>query len=339
MVYERLRDQWASSGIVFTDTDTAVQKYPELVKQYFGKVVDYHNNKLAALNTAVWSGGSFIYIPPDVRLPIPLQAYFRINIANLGQFERSLIIVDKRASLQYIEGCSAPIFNTDSLHNSVVEIVVEREAYMRYTAIQNWSTNVYNLVTSRMRVADAAAGEWIDSNIGSKLTRKCPTIELAGNNSSGSIISLSTAKSGQTQDTGGQIIHSAPHTTSTIVSKSISSGDGICIYHGNVVVKSSAANAKSATKCDSLLIDTNSAANTFPTSQISRPDAQISHEASTRRISQAQLFYLMSRGFTESEAAELIVRGFVSPITRNLPMEYASELNRLLDLSMSGAIG
>ena len=339
MVYERLRDQWASSGIVFTDTDTAVQKYPELVKQYFGKVVDYHNNKLAALNTAVWSGGSFIYIPPDVRLPIPLQAYFRINIANLGQFERSLIIVDKRASLQYIEGCSAPIFNTDSLHNSVVEIVVEREAYMRYTAIQNWSTNVYNLVTSRMRVADAAAGEWIDSNIGSKLTRKCPTIELAGNNSSGSIISLSTAKSGQTQDTGGQIIHSAPHTTSTIVSKSISSGDGICIYHGNVVIESSAANAKSATKCDSLLIDTNSTANTFPTSQINRPDAQISHEASTGRISQAQLFYLMSRGFAESEAAELIVRGFVSPITRNLPMEYASELNRLLDLSMSGAIG
>lgn len=339
MVYESLHSNWQNSGIIFTDTDTAVHKYPQLVKQYFSKIVNYHNNKLAALNTAVWSGGSFIYIPPDVRLPIPLQAYFRINISNLGQFEHSIIIVDDRASLQYVEGCSAPIFNTDSLHNSVVEIHVGKYARMRYTAVQNWSTNVYNLVTSRMQVADEAVGEWIDSNIGSKLTRKCPTIELLGNGANGSILTLSTAKSGQIQDTGGQIIHAAPRTTSTIVSKSISNGNGICTYRGNIVVKPSATTAKSATKCDSLLMDTDSTANTFPTSQISRPDAQISHEASTGRISQSQLFYLMSRGFTENEATELIVRGFVNPIMRNLPMEYASELNRLLDLSVSGAVG
>ena len=339
MVYESLHSNWQDSGIIFTDTDTAVQKYPQLVRQYFSKIVDYHNNKLAALNTAVWSGGSFIYIPPDVRLPIPLQAYFRINISNLGQFEHSIIIVDDRASLQYVEGCSAPIFNTDSLHNSIVEIHVSKYARMRYTAVQNWSTNVYNLVTSRMMVAEGGVGEWIDANIGSKITRKCPTIELNGSSARGDIMSLSTAKSGQIQDTGGRIIHQASNTSSTITSKSISSGSGVCTYHGNIIVEQLASNAKSATKCDSLLLDNSSVSNTFPVSQTSRPDAQISHEATVGRIDQAQLFYLMSRGLDQNEAISLMVGGFVEPITRTLPMEYASELNKLLDLSIKGAIG
>lgn len=339
MVYENLRRQWRDSGIIFTDTDTAVQQYPDLVQQYFAKIVDYRGNKLAALNTAVWSGGSFIYIPPNVRLPIPLQAYFRINIANLGQFEHSLIIVDDQASLQYVEGCSAPIFNTDSLHDSVVEIVVGRHARMRYTAVQNWSTNVYNLVTSRMRVATDGLGEWVDANIGAKLTRKCPTIELVGQGARGDIISLSTAQTGQIQDTGGRIIHQAPQTSSSIVSKSIASGSGICTYRGDVTIAPSASQARSATKCDSLLINTASVSNTYPTSHIGRPDAQISHEATTGRIDQAQLFYLMSRGFSQDEAVSLIIGGFVEPITRSLPMEYASELNKLLDLSVKGAIG
>lgn len=339
MVYENLRQKWQDSGIIFTDTDTAVQQYPDLVKKYFTQIVDYHDNKLAALNTAVWSGGSFIYIPPSVRLPIPLQAYFRINISNLGQFEHSLIIVDDEASLQYVEGCSAPIFNTDSLHNSVVEISVGKRARMRYTAVQNWSTNVYNLVTSRMTVAEGGIGEWVDANIGSKITKKCPTIELNGPTARGDIMSLSTAKSGQIQDTGGRVIHQASNTSSTIISKSISSGNGVCTYHGNVIVKQPASNAKSATKCDSLLLNDNSVSNTFPTSQICRSDAQISHEATVGRINQAQLFYLMSRGLNQNEAIGLIVGGFVEPITRSLPMEYASELNKLLDLSVKGAIG
>ena len=336
MVYERLRREWTSLGIIFTDTDTAVQQYPDLVRQYFGSVVDYRGNKLAALNTAAWSGGSFIYIPPDVRLPVPLQAYFRINIANLGQFERSLIIVDERANLHYIEGCSAPIFNTDSLHDSVVEIVVKPHARMRYTAVQNWSTNVYNLVTSRMQVAEGAVGEWVDSNIGAKLTKKCPAVELAGAHARGNIISLSTAKSGQLQDTGGQIIHAAPNTASTIIAKSISSGNGVCTYHGNITVEPTAASSRSHTQCDSLLMDTSSIANTFPVSRINRPDASINHEASVGRISQNQLFYLMNRGISYEEALGVIVRGFADPVVSNLPIEYASELNKLLGMFATG---
>ena len=336
MIYERIKKRWQDKGVIFTDTDTAVQQYPDLVRKYFGKLVDYHGNKFAALNTAVWSGGSFIYIPPDVRLPVPLQAYFRINIANLGQFERSLIIVDERANLHYIEGCSAPIFNTDSLHDSVVEIVVKPHARMRYTAVQNWSTNVYNLVTSRMQVAEGAVGEWVDSNIGAKLTRKCPTVELAGAHARGNIISLSTAKSGQLQDTGGQIIHAAPDTASTIIAKSISSGNGVCTYHGNITVEPTAASSRSHTQCDSLLMDADSIANTFPVSRINRPDASINHEASVGRISQNQLLYLMNRGISYEEALGVIVRGFADPVVSNLPIEYANELNKLLDMFATG---
>lgn len=339
MVYEHLRNQWADSGIIFTDTDTAVQQYPDLVRQYFGTVVDYHGNKFAALNTAVWSGGSFIYIPPGVRLPLPLQAYFRINIANLGQFERSLIIVDHDASLQYVEGCSAPIFNTDSLHNSVVEIVVQTRARMRYTAVQNWSANVYNIVNSRMNLTDQAIGEWVDANIGSRLTRKCPAINLAGVGSRGSILSLSTAHAGQIQDTGGRAIHLAPQTSSTIISKSLANETGVCTYRGHITIDKQAVGATAASQCDSLLLDQHSVSNTFPTSSIQRSDATISHEASTGRISQEQLFYLTSRGLSHDEAINLIISGFVEPIVHELPMEYASELNRLLSLSMKGAVG
>lgn len=339
MIYERIKKRWRDKGVIFTDTDTAVQQYPDLVRKYFGKLVNYHGNKFAALNTAVWSGGSFIYVKRGVRIPMPLQAYYRINISNLGQFERSLIIVEDDASLQYVEGCSAPIFKQDSLHNSVVEVFVGKNSRMRYTAIQNWSTNVYNIVNSKMVVADGGIGEWVDANIGSKLTKKCPTIKLAGDYSVADILSLSTAKSGQVQDTGGHVIHVGNHTTSTINSKSLSFGDGISTYRGNITVKAEATRAKSATRCDSLLMDNNSIANTYPQSQISRDDAVINHEASTGRISKAQLFYLMSRGLDESSATNLIINGFVEPIVRELPMEYASELNRLLELSTEGAIG
>lgn len=339
MIYERIKKRWQDKGVIFTDTDTAVQQYPDLVRKYFGKLVDYHGNKFAALNTAVWSGGSFIYVKAGVRIPIPLQAYYRINISNLGQFERSLIIVENDSSLQYVEGCSAPIFKQDSLHNSVVEVYVGQNSRMRYTAVQNWSTNVLNIVNSKMSVADGGVGEWIDANIGSKLTKKCPTIELIGHHSIADIMSLSMAKSNQLQDTGGRVIHVGNHTASTITSKSVSFDNGVSTYRGDIIVKDGASNAKSSTRCDSLLMDNNSIANTYPQSQISRDDAIINHEASTGCISKAQLFYLMSRGLDESSATNLIVNGFVEPIIRQLPMEYASELNRLLELSTEGAIG
>ena len=339
MIYERLKEKWQDLGIIFTDTDTAVQKYPKLVKKYFTTVVPYKGNKFAALNTAVWSGGSFIYIPPNVRLPIPLQAYFRINISNLGQFERSLIIVDHDASLQYVEGCTAPIFNTNSLHNSVVEIIVKPRSRMRYTGIQNWSTNVYNIVNSRMRVEQDSVGEWIDGNIGSCATIKCPSVELVGEHAVGNILSLSTATTGQHQDTGGKAIHFAPHTSSTIISKSISSGSGVCTYHGKVQIRPTASHAQSSTKCDALLIDHDSVSNTFPHNVVARNDAKISHEASVSRLDRNQLFYLMSRGLDENQASSMLVNGFIDPIVQTLPMEYASELNRLIKLSMKGAIG
>lgn len=332
MVYQQLFTSWADSGIIFTDTDTAVQQYPELVKKYLSQVVDYHGNKLAALNTALWSGGSFIYVPPNVRLPIPLQANFRINISNLGQFERSLIILAEGASLKYVEGCSSPIFNSDSLHDSVVEIIVGPRARMSYLAVQNWSTNVLNIVSSRMLVDSEAIGEWVDINIGSKITKKCPRIDLIGERASGHILSLTTAQTGQYQDSGGTIVHNACNTTSSIISKSISNDGGACLYHGNIIVESVAQLAKATTKCDSLLLDATSRADTFPVSQIKRADADVNHEATTGRIDQAKLFYLLSRGFNLDDATNLIIRGFAKPIIQKLPLEYSGELNKLLKI-------
>lgn len=339
MVYQRLKEDWQRRGVIFIDTDTALQQYPELMRQYFGSLVPTNDNKFAALNTAVWSGGSFIYVPPGVRLRIPLQAYFRINIANLGQFERTLIIADENSEVQYVEGCTAPVYSTDSLHAAVVEVIAKPGARVRYTTIQNWSTNVINLTTQRMLVETGALGEWVDGNIGSKITMKYPSVILAGKGARGDIMSLAMAKAGQIQDNGGQAIHLAPHTSSTITSKSISLDGGVCNYRGKVVVKPDAAQVKAATCCDALLMDDRSRSDTFPTSNIQRPDAQLDHEAAVAAIDPDQLFYLTSRGIPIDEAISMIVRGFAEPIVRNLPMEYAVELNRLIDMTMEDAIG
>ena len=339
IVYQNLKAEWESMGVVFLDTDTALQRYPKLFKKYFGTVIPASDNKFAALNTAVWSGGSFIYVPPHVKLTIPLQAYFRINIANLGQFERTLIIADEGAEVQYVEGCTAPIYTTDSLHAAVVEVVALAGSRVRYTTIQNWSTNVLNLTTQRMHIYGDALGEWIDGNIGSKITMKYPSVVLLEPGARGDILSLGVAKTGQNQDNGGKAIHLAPHTSSTIIAKSISLGGGICSYRGKIYIDQAAADAKTSTKCDALLMDAQSVSNTFPKNIIERPDAQIAHEATVSKVSEEQLFYMMSRGIDEDEATGLIVNGFVDPIVKNLPMEYAVELNRLINLSMEGSVG
>lgn len=339
IVYQNLKAEWENMGVVFLDTDTALQRYPELFKKYFGTVIPASDNKFAALNTAVWSGGSFIYVPPHVKLTIPLQAYFRINIANLGQFERTLIIADEGAEVQYVEGCTAPIYTTDSLHAAVVEVIALAGSRVRYTTIQNWSTNVLNLTTQRMHIYGDALGEWIDGNIGSKITMKYPSVVLLEPGARGDILSLGVAKTGQNQDNGGKAIHLAPHTSSTIIAKSISLGGGICSYRGKIYIDQAAADAKTSTKCDALLMDAQSASNTFPKNIIERPDAQIAHEATVSKVSEEQLFYMMSRGIDEDEATGLIVNGFVDPIVKNLPMEYAVELNRLINLSMEGSVG
>lgn len=339
IVYQNLKAEWENMGVVFLDTDTALQRYPELFKKYFGTVIPASDNKFAALNTAVWSGGSFIYVPPHVKLTIPLQAYFRINIANLGQFERTLIIADEGAEVQYVEGCTAPIYTTDSLHAAVVEVIALAGSRVRYTTIQNWSTNVLNLTTQRMHIYGDALGEWIDGNIGSKITMKYPSVVLLEPGARGDILSLGVAKTDQNQDNGGKAIHLAPHTSSTIIAKSISLGGGICSYRGKIYIDQTAADAKTSTKCDALLMDAQSVSNTFPKNIIERPDAQIAHEATVSKVSEEQLFYMMSRGIDEDEATGLIVNGFVDPIVKNLPMEYAVELNRLINLSMEGSVG
>ena len=339
IVYQNLKAEWENMGVIFLDTDTALQRYPELFKKYFGTVIPASDNKFAALNTAVWSGGSFIYVPPHVKLTIPLQAYFRINIANLGQFERTLIIADEGAEVQYVEGCTAPIYTTDSLHAAVVEVIALAGSRVRDTTIQNWSTNVFNLTTQRMHIYGDALGEWIDGNIGSKITMKYPSVVLLEPGARGDILSLGVAKNDQNQDNGGKAIHLAPHTSSTIIAKSISLGGGICSYRGKIYIDQAAADAKTSTKCDALLMDAQSVSNTFPKNIIERPDAQIAHEATVSKVSEEQLFYMMSRGIDEDEATGLIVNGFVDPIVKNLPMEYAVELNRLINLSMEGSVG
>ncbi|HEX8002809.1 MAG TPA: Fe-S cluster assembly protein SufB [Mycobacteriales bacterium] len=339
VVYHKIREDLEEQGVIFLDTDTGLKEHPELFKEYFGSVIPVGDNKFAALNTAVWSGGSFIYVPPGVHVEIPLQAYFRINTENMGQFERTLIIADEGSSVHYVEGCTAPIYSSDSLHSAVVEIVVKKDARVRYTTIQNWSNNVYNLVTKRTAVHAGGRMEWIDGNIGSKVTMKYPACYLLGERASGEVLSVAFAGEGQHQDAGAKMVHAAPHTSSTIVSKSVARGGGRTSYRGLVQVQEGAVGAKATVKCDALLVDTVSRSDTYPYVDVREDDSSIGHEASVSKVGEDQLFYLMSRGLSENEAMAMVVRGFVEPIARELPMEYALELNRLIELQMEGAVG
>jgi Fe-S cluster assembly protein SufB len=339
VVYHQIRKDLEAQGVIFLDTDTGLKEHPDLFKEYFATVIPVGDNKFAALNTAVWSGGSFIYVPKGVHVEIPLQAYFRINTENMGQFERTLIIVDEDAYVHYVEGCTAPIYSTDSLHSAVVEIIVKKGARCRYTTIQNWSTNVYNLVTKRAVAHEGATMEWIDGNIGSKVTMKYPAVYLTGPHAKGETLSVAFAGEGQHQDAGAKMVHLAPHTSSTIVSKSVARGGGRTSYRGLVQVMDGASHSASTVKCDALLIDTVSRSDTYPYVDVREDDVAMGHEATVSKVSEDQLFYLMSRGLTEDEAMAMIVRGFVEPIARELPMEYALELNRLIELQMEGAVG
>jgi len=339
VVYHQIREDLEEQGVIFTDTDTALREYPEIFQEYFGTIIPAGDNKFAALNTATWSGGSFVYVPPGVHVEIPLQAYFRINTENMGQFERTLIIADEGSYVHYIEGCTAPIYTTDSLHSAVVEIVVKKNARVRYTTIQNWSNNVYNLVTKRAIAHEGATMEWIDGNIGSKVTMKYPSIYLVGEHAKGETLSVAFAGSGQHQDAGAKMIHLAPHTQSSIVSKSIARGGGRSGYRGEVRVAEGAHHSANSVMCDALLVDTISRSDTYPTVDVREDNVQMAHEATVSRVSAEQLFYLMSRGMTEVEAMAMIVRGFIEPIARELPMEYAMELNKLIEMSMEGSVG
>lgn len=339
VVYQSLENDLKEMGIIFTDTDTALKEHEEYFKEYFGKVVPASDNKFAALNTAVWSGGSFIYVPPGVEAKAPLQAYFRINIENMGQFERTLIIVDEGASVHYVEGCTAPIYSTDSLHSAVVEIFVKENATCRYTTIQNWSTNVYNLVTKRATVEAGGTMEWIDGNMGSKLTMKYPAILLRGEGAKGVTISVALAGKGQHQDAGAKMYHLAPNTSSSIVSKSISKDGGKVTYRGIVHFGKKADGARSNIECDTLILDDESTSDTIPYNEINNDNISLEHEARVSKVSEEQLFYLMSRGLDEQEASDMIVMGFIEPFTRELPMEYAVEMNRLITMEMEGSLG
>ncbi|MCL2471965.1 MAG: Fe-S cluster assembly protein SufB [Propionibacteriaceae bacterium] len=339
VVYHKINEDLQRQGVVFLDTDSALKEYPDLFREYFGTVVPAGDNKFAALNSAVWSGGSFIYVPAGVHVTIPLQAYFRINTENMGQFERTLIIVDEDAFVHYVEGCTAPIYKSDSLHSAVVEIIVKKGARCRYTTIQNWSNNVYNLVTKRATCAEGATMEWVDGNIGSKITMKYPAVWLLGEHSRGETLSIAFAGPGQHQDTGSKMIHAAAYTSSNIVSKSVARGGGRSSYRGLVHVTPKAHHASSSVRCDALLVDTISRSDTYPYVDVREDEVSMAHEATVSKVSQDQLFYLMSRGLKEEEAMAMIVRGFVEPIARELPMEYALELNRLIELQMEGAVG
>src|SRR5881394_880114 len=339
VVYHKLQEDLTKQGVLFLDMDSGLREHEELVKQYFGTIIPQNDNKFAALNSAVWSGGSFIYVPPGVSIEMPLQAYFRINAENMGQFERTLIIVDEGAYVHYVEGCTAPIYTTDSLHSAVVEIIVKAGARCRYTTIQNWSNNVYNLVTKRAVAHAGATMEWVDGNIGSKVTMKYPAVYLMGEHAKGETLSIAFAGDGQHQDAGAKMVHCAPNTSSQIISKSVARSGGRTSYRGLVQVQEGAAHAKSTVRCDALLVDTVSRSDTYPYVDVREDDVEMGHEASVSKISEDQLFYLMSRGMTEDEAAATIVRGFVEPIARELPMEYALELNRLIELQMEGAVG
>jgi len=339
VVYHQIREDLEDKGVLFLDTDTALREHEETFREYFGSVIPVGDNKFAALNTAVWSGGSYIYVPPGVKVDIPLQAYFRINTENMGQFERTLIIADEGSSVHYVEGCTAPVYSSDSLHSAVVEIIVKKDAHVRYTTIQNWSNNVYNLVTKRTAVHEGGRMEWIDGNIGSKVTMKYPACYLLGERASGETLSVAFAGAGQHQDAGAKMVHAAPHTTSNIVSKSVARGGGRTSYRGLVQVQEGATGSKSNVVCDALLVDTISRSDTYPYVDVREDDVSLGHEATVSKVGEAQLFYLMSRGLTEEEAMAMVVRGFVEPIAKELPMEYALELNRLIELQMEGSVG
>ncbi|MGC8723934.1 MAG: Fe-S cluster assembly protein SufB [Acidobacteriota bacterium] len=339
MVYHSIHEDLAKKGVIFLDTDSGLREFPALFREHFASLVPPEDNKFAALNTACWSGGSFIYVPKGVKLDIPLQAYFRINSENMGQFERTIIIADEGAQLHYIEGCTAPQYSTKSLHTGVIEIFVKRGAKVRYTTIQNWAHNIYNLVTQRAIAYEGATMEWVDGNMGSRLTMKYPSIYLVGEHARGTILSIAFATSDQHQDAGAKIIHKAPNTSSTITSKSISKGAGRTSYRGLLKVAKGATGVKASVKCDALMLDPQSRSDTYPTMEIDEDKVAIAHEATVGKISDEQIFYLMSRGLSESDATAMIVQGFIEPFAKELPMEYAIELNRLIQLEMEGAVG
>jgi len=338
-VYHSINEDLERQGVIFMDTDTALKEHEELFREHFSTVIPAGDNKFSALNSAVWSGGSFIYVPKGVHVEIPLQAYFRINTENMGQFERTLIIADEGSYVHYLEGCTAPIYSSDSLHSAVVEIIVKKGARARYTTIQNWSSNVYNLVTKRAAAQEGATMEWIDGNLGSKVTMKYPAVWLLGEHAKGETLSIAFAGPGQHQDAGSKMVHAAPHTSSTIISKSVARGGGRTSYRGLVQIQEGAHHSKSNVKCDALLVDTISRSDTYPYVDVREDDVTMAHEATVSKVSEDQLFYLMSRGLSEDEAMAMIVRGFVEPIAKELPMEYALELNRLIELQMEGAVG
>ncbi|MCY3609086.1 MAG: Fe-S cluster assembly protein SufB [Acidimicrobiales bacterium] len=339
VVYHRNREDLEAQGVLFSDMDSAVKEYPDIVQRYFGTIIPPGDNKFAALNSAVWSGGSFIYVPPGVEVEMPLQAYFRINAENMGQFERTLIIADEGATVHYIEGCSAPVYTTDSLHSAVVELVALPGGRITYTTIQNWSNNVFNLVTKRAAAYDEAHVEWIDGNIGSRLTMKYPAVYLMGPKASGEVLSVAYAGNGQHQDAGAKMVHAAPETTSKIVSKSISKDGGRTTYRGLVRVEEGMSGCRSHVQCDALLLDQDSRSDTYPYQEIGSRDAEIGHEATVSKVADEQLFYLMSRGLSAEQAMGMVVNGFIEPVTRTLPMEYAVEWSRLIELQMEGSIG
>jgi Fe-S cluster assembly protein SufB len=339
VAYSSLRDELEDEGVLFLSTDEGLKRYPEIFEQYFGKLVPYADNKFSALNSAVWSGGSFVYIPKGVHVQRPLQAYFRINAARMGQFERTLIVADEGSFAHYVEGCTAPVYSEDSLHAAVVEVFVKKGARFRYTTIQNWSDNVYNLVTKRARVEEDALMEWVDGNLGSKLTMKYPSCYLVGNNAKGEVLSIAYAGNGQHQDAGAKMVHLAPNTSSRIISKSVSVDGGRTSYRGLVDISPAATNAKSHVECDALILDETSASDTFPVMRINESGAEVEHEATVSKIGEEKLFYLMSRGLNEAEATSMVVSGFIEPIVKELPMEYAVELNRLIELEMEGSVG
>ncbi|MBI2414865.1 Fe-S cluster assembly protein SufB [candidate division WWE3 bacterium] len=339
IVYGSLLNELKEEGVIFMGTDEALKKYPHFFDEYFGKVIPMHDNKFSALNSAVWSGGSFVYIPKGVKVKRPLQAYFRINAVNMGQFERTLIIADEGSEAHYVEGCTAPVYSADSLHSAVVEVIVKKSARFRYTTIQNWSNDVYNLVTKRARVEEDAIMEWVDGNLGSRLTMKYPSCYLVGPRAHGEVLSIAYASKGQHQDAGAKMIHIAPDTTSKIISKSISLRGGRSSYRGMIAVTQSAQNAKSRVECDALILDAISRSDTYPVMKIDNPTATIEHEATVSKIGEEKLFYLMSRGLTQEEAMGMVVSGFIEPIVKELPLEYAVELNRLIELEMEGSVG
>jgi Fe-S cluster assembly protein SufB len=339
VVYHQVNEKLEAQGVIFTDMDTALREHEDLVREHWATIIPPNDNKLAALNSAVWSGGSFVYVPAGVKVEMPLQAYFRINTENMGQFERTLIICEEGADVHYIEGCTAPVYSSDSLHSAVVEIVAKKSSRVRYTTVQNWSQNVFNLVTKRAVAHEKATMEWVDCNLGSKLTMKYPSIYLLGPEAHGEILSIAFAGDGQHQDAGGKIIHAAPRTSSSIFSKSISKDGGRATYRGLLEVADGATESRSKVVCDALLLDEDSRSDTYPTIRIDENDADVGHEATVSKIGDEQLFYLQSRGLDEEEASKMIVNGFIEPVTKELPMEYAVELNRLIELQMEGSIG